>query len=286
MSVREMSLKMIMSSCLRSIFSRARFTFSRPYSAAKPPGTGHRDDPPHRRGCRGSAFQADCPLVPALAYLASGRSVGNPVVGHRRRHDKDVAVGQALHDLGMHLAGGRSFGLADSRCAGISTFGLDQLHCAPRSKAARARANPILPELRLPMKRTASIGSRCPGGDEHAQAAHGRALRCTWSRSFTSATMLSGSPCDPNRNPAGQLARAGLNHEHPSFAEQAHVVLSGRVLPHVGVHGRAITTVLLKAKIMELRQVSAMPLAILGPRVVWPWRGRDHNVGVLASSTE
>ena len=48
---------------------------------------------------------------------------------------------------------------------------------APASRAACATANPILPELRLLMKRTGSMRSRVgPGGDQHAPAGE-RALR-------------------------------------------------------------------------------------------------------------
>ena len=68
---------------------------------------------------------------------------------------------------------------------------------APRSNAARARANPILPELRLPMKRTASMGSRVPPAVMTTRRPRRSRLRCTCSRSFTSATMLSGSAMRP-----------------------------------------------------------------------------------------
>ena len=108
---------------------------------------------------------------------------------------------------------------------------------APRDTASAATAYPCLPDERLAMTRTASIGSRVPP-----------ALTTTFTPVEVARTehVLHGGD-DPlgRRQPAradvaaGEPSRLGLHDVHAPQAQPLEVLRHGRVLPHLRVHRRA-----------------------------------------------
>ena len=111
---------------------------------------------------------------------------------------------------------------------------------APRLAASSATAWPCLPEDRLPMKRTGSIGSRVPPAVTTTRSPV-RSCSCSAVRSPSmAATIVLGLGQAAGADvAAGQAAGLGLDDVHATGAQQAQVVLHRRVLPHLGVHGRA-----------------------------------------------
>ena len=108
---------------------------------------------------------------------------------------------------------------------------------APRAAASSASAWPCLPEDRLPMKRTGSIGSRVPPA---VTSTRSPARSGSVSARSTAATIVAGSARRPAPTVApGQASLFGRHEVHAAAGKHAQVVLHSRVLPHLGVHGRA-----------------------------------------------
>ena len=108
---------------------------------------------------------------------------------------------------------------------------------APRSAASAATAYPCLPELRLAMTRTASIGSRVPPADTTTRTpSRSRGPRTR----RTAATIVSGSARRPApTSPPASRPTAGSTMCTPRLAKHRDVLDDARVLPHLGVHRRA-----------------------------------------------
>ena len=112
---------------------------------------------------------------------------------------------------------------------------------APRSTAASAMAWPCLPDERLPMKRTGSIGSRVP------PAVTSTCRPCIDRGVPDVGEQLRGRADDVDRfgQPAGAHVPAGeatfgrLHDVDAPRPQEGQVVLHRRVLPHLGVHGGA-----------------------------------------------
>ncbi len=120
--------------------------------------------------------------------------------------------------------------------AGSSTV-LTSTTRAPRAAASDAIAYPCLPELRLAITRTASIGSRGPSGrDDHRRTGEVAGAEDPLGR---------GDDVDRVGEPAGTDVTAGqpsdrrLDDVDASAAQRLEVLDDGRVLPHLGVHRRA-----------------------------------------------
>ncbi len=224
----------------------------------------------------------DGELVPALAYLAPGRPFGHPIVGHGGGHDEDVGLGQALHHLGVHLSGRGSLDLADAGRRGHVHVGLDQIHLGAPVEGGPGQGEPHLARAAVADETHGIDGlPRATGGDDHAQAAQvALALHLQPQLHLGHDAVGVGHP--PRAvDAAGQLAGARFHHEHPSVAQQAHVALGGRVLPHVGVHGRSDHHGLGEGQAHGGEEIVGDAVGHLGQRV---GRGRsdDHDVGLLA----
>ena len=135
----------------------------RPSSAAKPTRT--------------------CPFAAALAERARGRRsvgssssghgslvlralalerLGRPVVGDGGGHDDDVGVRRGRAPRARRRPRSASRRRSTPAGAGTARLAASSVTSAPRRRASSASATPMRPDERLPMKRTASSGSRVP----------------------------------------------------------------------------------------------------------------------------
>ncbi len=103
----------------------------------------------------------------ALLELLFGDIDGGEV-GHRCRHDHDIATRCNRHHLTVHFSrSGDGSYLHRGETPGIPsdasiTAAVTRTTSAPRMAARPASACPCLPEERFPMNRTGSMGSRVP----------------------------------------------------------------------------------------------------------------------------
>ena len=110
---------------------------------------------------------------------------------------------------------------------------------APRWAATRATAYPCLPELRLPMKRTGSIGSRVPPAVTstlHAGQVVGHRVAAGQQQLRQRGDLLGLGQSARAAVRAGQPARRRLEHDGPAAPQGGDVVDGGGVEPHLGVH--------------------------------------------------
>ena len=130
--------------------------------------------------------------------------------------------------------------------AGRVTLAATRSTSAPRSTAARARAQPIRPEERLPRNRTGSRCSRVPPAltTTRRPARSRAAARCTIEGSVSTAVATAASSAGSGSRPgpvSGPVSRpeSGSTTMQPRDRERVDVGLGGRVQPHLGVHRRS-----------------------------------------------
>ncbi len=176
----------------------------------------------------------------ALLELVAG-GLHRSEVGHRRSHDHDLGVRRQTSHRLVHLCSGGDLDPLD-RCGDeVSVVVVTSVTDAPRSTAASAMAWPCLPDERLPMKRTGSIGSRVPPAvTSTCRPCIDRGVPDVVSSSVAAATMSTGSASRPApTSPPARRPSVGSTTWTPRDRRSDEVVLHRRVLPHLGVHGGA-----------------------------------------------
>ena len=236
----ETSLRTIRSAPLRSSLPRARSTASPPCSAAKPTIVW-----PSARlgGERGEdvlgRLQVQLERALARCSLSVG-GLGGAEVGRRGGHQQDVRRRRTPRRR-RRRAGRWSRRRCAARPAGAgsATLAAISVTSAPRAAAAAARAIPIRPLERLPMKRTGSIGSRVPPAVTSTRSpSQGR------SPAGSAASIRRQQPLGLGQAAAavlaarGELALLGLDHLDPALAQRRQVRLGRRVGVHAVVHRR------------------------------------------------
>ena len=112
---------------------------------------------------------------------------------------------------------------------------------APRWAATRAIAYPCLPELRLPMKRTGSRGSRVPPAVTSTftpARSQRQGVGAVEQQLGERGDLLGlGKPARAGVG-AGEPARRRFEHHRTATTQGGDVVDRGGVEPHLGVHGR------------------------------------------------
>ncbi len=123
--------------------------------------------------------------------------------------------------------------------SGMPVFAAIRVTRAPRAAAVRARAYPCLPEERLPRKRTGSSGSRVPPAlTTTCRPARSGSVtpRASTRRQTSKISDGFGQPPLAGVH-AGQAPHRRVDDHGAAAAQRRHVLLGGRVLPHLGVHG-------------------------------------------------
>ena len=172
----------------------------------------------------------------AFLSFSVGRRLG-PEVGHRRGHDDDVGVVVRAHRR-LHLGRGLDPHHLDARPDRAGRGG-DERDVGPPGGGLLGQGVALL--ARRAVADEAHRVDRlagAAGGDEDAHAGE-------------VAGALAEDALDGGHDvgrlgqaaralvAAGQAADAGLDHVDAAAAQHGQVVLHGRVLPHLGVHGRA-----------------------------------------------
>ncbi len=123
--------------------------------------------------------------------------------------------------------------------AGSATLAAISVTSAPRSAAAAARAMPIRPLERLPMKRTGSIGSRVPPAVTRTRSpSQGRSPAGSDGLDPGQQQLGVGQAAAAELAARGELALLGLDHLDAALAQRRQVGLGRRVGVHAVVHRR------------------------------------------------
>src|ERR1700735_3727578 len=115
---------------------------------------------------------------------------------------------------------------------------------APRAAAVLASAYPCLPEDQLPRNRTGSSSSLVPPAEittrrPSRSGASPPAPRLSTRTAASNSSAGSGQRAGAGVR-AGQPPGGGLKHQRAPVPQQRRAGLGGRVLPHLGVHGRRV----------------------------------------------
>ena len=214
---------------------------------------------------------------PACFLILLPRGLRRREVGDRGGADVDVGRQLRQHRL-VHLRGRahvdavHAVGRRQRHRAGHQ----HDLRAAPRPRPGRC-ANPILPLLRLPMKRTGSMSSKV-----------GPALTRMRRPAERAAVLMPTSPLLERGDDLHRLAHAtgagfafgqravvGADHRHAALAQRGDVGLRGRVQPHAVVHRRRHRDRCGRRQAQRADQVVGEAVRELGQRV--GGGRRDHD---------
>ena len=240
---RETSLRTIASSALALELLAGPLIASAPCSAANPTIVCSSRAPARERGedvlgrARGRARGRRCPR--------GGSSRPRPRVGRKSadggRHQEHVA-GVELRPEPRRRARRRSRRRSAARrpARRATTLAATRVTSAPRRAARSARAKPIRPLERLPMKRTESIGSRVPPArDQHSQAVPRPARRRGAApRPRRAGAQATGSLPTPYSPREASAPSSGSITADAALAQGRQVRLRRRVAVHPVVHRR------------------------------------------------
>ena len=235
----ETSLRTIRSAPLRSSLPRARSTASPPCSAAKPTIVCPRAALGGERG--------EDVLGRLQRELQRAGAPQLPLGGRRRRGSRRARRPSAARGWPgtpprrRRRAGRRSRRRCGGRRPGTAGRRWRRSGSPPprASAAAAARAMPIRPLERLPMKRTGSIGSRVPPAvTSTRRPSQGRSPAGRAASTLASSSSGSGRRPRPNSPREASLPSSGSITSTPALAQGLEVGLGGGVGVHAVVHRR------------------------------------------------
>ena len=172
----------------------------------------------------------------AFLILRRGGHLGAEV-GDGGRHDDHVGLGGPAQHGGFHLGGGLDRDDLDAR-PDRAGHGGDEGDRGPPRRGGLLGDGVALLARRAVADEADRIDrlAGAAGGDEHAHAGQVPGSGASVDGGHDVGRL--GQAAGPHVA-AGQTADAGLDHVDAAAAQHRQVVLHGRVLPHLGVHGRA-----------------------------------------------
>ncbi len=279
----EMSLTITASSPLRLSLSAPSATAPSPCSAAKPTITW-----PARRRAE-SVLRMSC--VRSSSIVGTPRSFLSLVraISRGRKSATAAAISGTSQDSNSRsqaAASSAAVATESSRVAGgagSDAFAATSVTWAPRRAACRASAKPILPDERLPMKRTLSIGSRVPPAVTSTRTPSSRpspgARSCVASAASQAAKSSAGSgsrptPCSPweasSPSPGARYGHAARGSAAPGWPAWPGADTSGR-------SSRARRRPAARGERRRGQQVVCLAVGQLGDRI---GAGRRDQIGI------